>query len=111
MMGDDVHMRSQATTNLLLRTLLPYLVGLQDPRAAEVARFLSANHLFFLNIGKLVVRPGWLQLRVVTYILLRIVGVDFVRADPRIGQQKGSGHPGIGAKQRSVSTTCLCRRK
>src|SRR5207302_1055286 len=51
LMGDDVHMRSQATTNLLLRNLLPHLVGLQDPRAAEVARFLSGNHLFFLNVA------------------------------------------------------------
>jgi hypothetical protein len=51
LMGDDVHMRSQATTNLLLRTLLPHLVGLQDARAREVARFLSTNHLFFLNLA------------------------------------------------------------
>ena len=51
LMGDDVHMRSQATTNLLLRTLLPHMVGLQDARVVEVARFLSANHLFFLNLA------------------------------------------------------------
>ena len=51
LMGDDVHMRSQATTNLLWRTLLPHLVGLEDPHAVEVARFLSANHLFFLNLA------------------------------------------------------------
>lgn len=51
LMGDDVHMRSQATSNLLLRTLLPHLVGLEDPRALAVARFLSANHLFFLNLA------------------------------------------------------------
>ncbi|HKA51838.1 MAG TPA: DUF1116 domain-containing protein [Candidatus Dormibacteraeota bacterium] len=51
LMGDDVHMRSQATTNLFLRALLPHLVGLQEPRAVDVARFLSANHLFFLNLA------------------------------------------------------------
>ncbi|MGH9101482.1 MAG: DUF1116 domain-containing protein [Acidimicrobiales bacterium] len=50
-MGDDVHMRSQATTNLLLRHLLPFLVALDHPRAVELARFLSADHLFFLNIA------------------------------------------------------------
>ena len=50
-MGDDVHMRSQATTNLLIRTLLPYLVAAEDRRAVEVARALSANHLFFLNLA------------------------------------------------------------
>jgi len=50
-MGDDGHMRTQAATNLFVRHLLPSLVGLEDPRRVEVARFLSANHLFFLNLG------------------------------------------------------------
>lgn len=50
-MGDDSHMRTQATTNLLLRHLLPFLVEMDHPARAEVARFLSANHLFFLNIA------------------------------------------------------------
>ena len=50
-MGDDLHMRTQATTNLLLRTLLPHLLALDDPRRADLGRFLSANHLFFLNIA------------------------------------------------------------
>lgn len=49
-MGDDVHMRTQATTNLLLRDLLPALVRSTHPRAADVATFLSANHLMFLNL-------------------------------------------------------------
>jgi hypothetical protein len=50
-MGDDVHMRSQATTNLLLRSLLPYLMDLDSPHRVELATFLSGNHLFFLNIA------------------------------------------------------------
>lgn len=50
-MGDDLHMRTQAATNLLIRDLLPTLVALDDPRAVEVARFLSSNHLFFLNFA------------------------------------------------------------
>jgi hypothetical protein len=50
-MGDDMHMRTQATTNLLVRTLLPALVALEDRRAVEVAGFLSRNHLFFLNLA------------------------------------------------------------
>lgn len=50
-MGDDVHMRVQATTNLFLRDLLPHLVRCSHPAAAEVAAFLSANHLMFLNIA------------------------------------------------------------
>lgn len=50
-MGDDVHMRVQATTNLLLRDLLPHLVRSTHPDAGEVASFLSGNHLMFLNIA------------------------------------------------------------
>jgi hypothetical protein len=48
-MGDDIHMRLQASTNLLIRTLLPHLAALDDPRRAELAQFLSENYLFFLN--------------------------------------------------------------
>jgi len=50
-MGDDVHMRVQATTNLFLRDLLPHLVRSARSDAVEVATFLSGNHLMFLNIA------------------------------------------------------------
>jgi hypothetical protein len=50
-MGDDVHLRVQATTNLLLRDLLPYLVRSTHPAASDVATFLSGNHLMFLNVA------------------------------------------------------------
>jgi hypothetical protein len=50
-MGDDVHMRVQATTNLFLRDLLPYLVRSTHPAAPDVAAFLSGNHLMFLNVA------------------------------------------------------------
>ena len=50
-MGDDVHMRTQASTNLLIRHVLPHLVAQDGPRAVELARFLSGNHLFFLNVA------------------------------------------------------------
>ena len=49
-MGDDAHMRTQAASNLLIRHLLPHLAGTDDPRRADVARFLAGNHLFFLNV-------------------------------------------------------------
>ena len=60
-MGDDVHVRAQAATNLLIRDLLPYLVASSAPRRAEVAAFLSGNHLFFLTIGMAAARAlaGW----------------------------------------------------
>jgi hypothetical protein len=50
-MGDEMHMRTQATTNLLIRALLPQLMGLDHPRKVELGRFLAANHLFFLNLA------------------------------------------------------------
>jgi hypothetical protein len=50
-MGDDVHVRTQASTNLLLRTLLPALVRGAHPRRGEVADFLSANYLLFLSLA------------------------------------------------------------
>jgi hypothetical protein len=46
-MGDELHMRSQATGNLLIRKLLPGFAALGGERAA---RFLSGNHHFFLNL-------------------------------------------------------------
>lgn len=49
--GDDVHMRTQGTTNLLIRNLLPHLAALPDTGRVEFAKFLSGNHLFFLNLA------------------------------------------------------------
>jgi len=49
--GDDVHMRTQGTTNLLIRNLLPQLAALPDAGRLPLARFLSGNHLFFLNLA------------------------------------------------------------
>jgi hypothetical protein len=46
-MGDELHMRSQATGNLLMRRLLPGFAALGGERAA---RFISGNHHFFLSL-------------------------------------------------------------
>jgi hypothetical protein len=60
-MGDDVHVRTQAATNLLLRHLLPALVAVEHPRSVEVARALSDNHLLFLTLAMAAARAltGW----------------------------------------------------
>jgi len=50
-MGDDVHVRTQAATNLLIRDWLPQLVELTGPEDAAFARFLAGNHLFFLTLA------------------------------------------------------------
>ena len=49
--GDDVHMRTQGTTSLLIRNVLPQLAALPDDGRTALARFLSGNHLFFLNLA------------------------------------------------------------
>jgi hypothetical protein len=50
-MGDDVHVRTQAATNLLIRTWLPHLVELDGADTAAFAGFLAGNHLFFLTLA------------------------------------------------------------
>jgi hypothetical protein len=55
-MGDDVHVRVQAATNLLVREWLPGLVELGGPESTAFARFLSGNHLFFLTLAMGAVR-------------------------------------------------------
>jgi hypothetical protein len=46
-MGDELHMRSQASGNLLIRNLAPGLAALGGERAA---RFMAGNHHFFLTL-------------------------------------------------------------
>jgi Protein of unknown function (DUF1116) len=46
-MGDELHMRSQATNNLLIRDLAPALAAIGGE---DCARFLAGNHHFFLNL-------------------------------------------------------------
>jgi Protein of unknown function (DUF1116) len=50
-MGDDIHMRTQATTNIVIRNLLPHFLAVGGPRAVEFGAYLSGNHLFFLNLA------------------------------------------------------------
>jgi hypothetical protein len=51
-MGDDVHMRTQASTNLLIRTMLPAIAALGADRASVAfSTYLSTNHLFFLTLA------------------------------------------------------------
>ena len=46
-MGDELHMRSQATGNLLMRDLLSAFAALGGEASA---RFIAGNHHFFLNL-------------------------------------------------------------
>lgn len=108
-MGDDVHVRTQAATNLLLRHLLPALVGSDHPKRVEVARFLSANYLFFLTLAMAAARcvAGWASQveassvvtamsRNGTDFAARLAGTDswFLAPAPMVGH--GLYHPGRG---------------
>lgn len=50
-MGDDLHMRTQAATNLLTRTWLPQITALPDAVREPFGGYLAGNHLFFLNVA------------------------------------------------------------
>lgn len=50
-MGDDLHMRTQAATNLLTRNWLPHVASLPDAIRVPFAAYLASNHLFFLNLA------------------------------------------------------------
>lgn len=50
-MGDDVHMRTQATGNLLLRHMIGHLVDSGSEHLGDFVRFWSSNHLVFLNLA------------------------------------------------------------
>jgi Protein of unknown function (DUF1116) len=56
-MGDELHMRSQATGNLLIRDLLPAFAALGGESAA---RFIAGNHHFFLNLTMAACKCAWL---------------------------------------------------
>jgi len=113
-MGDDVHVRVQATTNLLIRQLLPHIAAVEGPCRVETARFLAQNHLFFLNLAMAAARSltEWASqvqgASVVTSMArngttfgIRLAGRDewFVDAAPPIGHalyHSGYG-PEVGA--------------
>ena len=107
-MGDDAHMRTQACTNLLIRTLLPGLVSGGD-KGVETARFLASNHLVFLNIVMAAAKatsdwaaevPGssivTCMSRNGTTFGVKVAGLDrwFTAPAPAVGQ--ALFHPGYG---------------
>lgn len=50
-MGDDLHMRTQAATNLLIRQWLGPITSLPDGIREAFGSYLAGNHLFFLNLA------------------------------------------------------------
>jgi hypothetical protein len=86
-MGDELHMRSQATGNLLMRDLLPAFAALGGEASA---RFISGNHHFFLNLTMAACKCAWLACGPVE-------GSSIVSAMARNGTEMGlqlAGLPG-----------------
>ena len=52
-MGDECHNRNVAASNILLRDLLPHLLGsgLERPMIREITDFIAGNVHFFLNLS------------------------------------------------------------
>lgn len=97
-MGDDVHVRTQAATNLLLKQLLPALVGSAHPRRVEAARFLTANHLLFLTLAMAAART-------LTAWAGQVQGASVVTTMARNGTTFGVRLPGSGTWFRSPAPT------
>jgi hypothetical protein len=86
-MGDELHMRSQATGNLLMRDLLPAFAALGGEASA---RFISGNHHFFLKLTMAACKCAWLACGPVE-------GSSIVSAMARNGTEMGlqlAGLPG-----------------
>jgi Protein of unknown function (DUF1116) len=88
-MGDDVHVRTQAATNLLLKQLLPALVGAAHPRRVEAARVLAGNHLLFLTLAMAAART-------LTAWAGQVEGASVVTTMARNGTTFGVRLPGSG---------------
>jgi len=56
-MGDELHMRSQATGNLLVRDLVAAFAAVGGEASA---RFVAGNHHFFLNLTMAACKCAWL---------------------------------------------------
>jgi hypothetical protein len=84
-MGDDVHMRTQASTNLFIRNVLPALVALGDVSFGE---YLSTNHLFFLTLAMAAAKSLTLHAE-------RVEGATIVTTMARNGTTYGIRLPGL----------------
>ncbi len=81
-MGDDVHIRTQASTNLFIRNLLPHLMKLANPRRIDLATWLASNHLFFLTAAMAAARA-------VTGSAMSVTGSSIVTTMSRNGTDFG----------------------
>ena len=103
-MGDELHMRSQATGNLLIRDLAP---GFAAQGGEDVAAFLAGNHHFFLTLTMAAAKCASLA-------AAGVPRVDVVHLMTRNGTEMASrspGCPGAGSRRppRPCRTRCCAR--
>lgn len=86
-MGDDLHMRTQAATNLLVRSWVGHVAALPDALREPVADVLAGNHLFFLT-------PAMAAAKSLTLWAARVPGSTIVTTMARNGTTFGIRLPG-----------------
>jgi hypothetical protein len=86
-MGDDLHMRTQAATNLLVRSWVGHVAALPDDVRRPFADFLAGNHLFFLT-------PAMAAAKSLTLWAARVPGSTIVTSMARNGTTFGIRLPG-----------------
>ncbi|GAA4775527.1 DUF1116 domain-containing protein [Actinomycetospora chlora] len=86
-MGDDLHMRTQAATNLLVRSWVGHVAALPDDVRGPFADFLAGNHLFFLT-------PAMAAAKSLTLWATRVPGSTIVTTMARNGTTFGIRLPG-----------------
>ncbi|MFC5142855.1 DUF1116 domain-containing protein [Actinomycetospora rhizophila] len=86
-MGDDLHMRTQAATNLLVRSWVGHVAALPDDVRGPFADFLAGNHLFFLT-------PAMGAAKALTLWASRVPGSSIVTSMARNGTTFGIRLPG-----------------
>lgn len=86
-MGDDLHMRTQAATNLLVRSWVGHIAALPDDVRGPFADFLAGNHLFFLT-------PAMAAAKSLTLWAAQVPGSTIVTSMARNGTTFGIRLPG-----------------
>lgn len=107
--GDDVHMRTQGTTSMMVRALLPQLAALPDSGRVRLAEFLAGNHLFFLNLAMAAAKSAALWAEQVdgssvvtmmcrngTSYAIRVAGISEVFTDAAPPVAEAMYYPGYG---------------
>ena len=104
-MGDELHMRSQATGNLLIRELAPSIAVVGGEAAA---RFLAGNHHFFLNLTMAAAKCASLALGTCARVERRLADLA-QRHRRRASSSRACPGAGSCARPRRSATRCCAR--